>query len=195
MVMCNFINTHTHILAPLDTRRRTQDGSGDGSGDGNNSSSGDGNWEEDEKGDENEDGIGGSGREAKKRRKTHKGSRHDRTLSFRTHRYLCREGVALSGTRQLRLQGPESVYVHRTVGVTGSKGREGANGVGGGNTDGNGVGGGNGDVSGDGDGKGAGTGRRTRAERNTRRKRRRERGRGGNGDGGEYPWMNTGWER
>ena len=73
-------------------------------------------------------------------------------LSFRTRHHLCRQGVALASTRQLRLQGPVSVQAHRTEGVTGSEGREGANGVGGGI----GVGGGNGDVNGHGDGVGAG---------------------------------------
>ena len=89
------------------------------------------------------------------------------TLSFRTRHHLCRQGVAPACTRQLRSQGPVSVQqAHRTEVVTGSEGREGANGVGGGigvgggNGDGNGVGGGNGDVNdhGNGDGAGAGTG-------------------------------------
>ena len=79
---------------------------------------------------------------------------------------LCRQGVALASTRQLRSHGPMSVQAHRIEGVTGSGGRDGANGlggengVGGGNGDGNGVGGGNGDVNshGDGDGTGARTG-------------------------------------
>ena len=87
-------------------------------------------------------------------------------LPFRTRRHLCRQRVALASTQQLRSQGPVSVQVHRTEGVTGSKEREGANGVGGGvgveggNGDGNGVGGGNLDVNdhGDGDGAGAGAG-------------------------------------
>ena len=42
----------------------------------------------------------------------------------------CRR-VALAGIRQLRSQGPVSVHAHRTEGVTGSTGREGANEVGG----------------------------------------------------------------
>ena len=85
-------------------------------------------------------------------------------LSFRTRHHLCIQGVALASTRQLRSQGPVSVQAHRTKGVTGSEGQEGANGVGGGigvgggNEDGNGVGGGNGDVNGNGEGAGAGTG-------------------------------------
>ena len=85
-------------------------------------------------------------------------------LSFRTRHHLCRQGVALASTQKLRSQGPVSVQAHRTEGVTGSEGQEGANrvgggiGVGGGNGDGNGVGGGNGDVNGYGDGAGAGTG-------------------------------------
>ena len=89
-------------------------------------------------------------------------------LSFRTRRHLCRQGVAIASTRQPRSQGPASVQAHRTEGVTGSEGREGANavgfgiGVGGGNGDGIGVGSGNGDVNGHGDvgGAGTGTGRR-----------------------------------
>ena len=93
-------------------------------------------------------------------------------LSFRTRHHLCRQGVALASTRQLRSQGPVSVQAHRTEGVTGSEGREGANGVGGGigvgggNGDGNGVGGGNGDVNGHGDGDGAGAGTGTGVEMN-----------------------------
>ena len=56
------------------------------------------------------------------------------------------------------------VHAHRTEGVTGSEGREGATRVGGGigvvggNGDGSGVGGGKGDVKSDGEGDGAGTG-------------------------------------
>ena len=55
----------------------------------------------------------------------------------------------LASTRQLRSQGPVSAQAHRTEGVNGSEGQEGANRVGGGigvegrNGDGNGVGGGN----------------------------------------------------
>ena len=85
-------------------------------------------------------------------------------LSFRTRHHLCRQGVALASTRQLRSQGPVSVQAHRTEGVTGSEEQEAANGVGGGIGvrggigDGNGVGGGNADVNGHGNGDGAGTG-------------------------------------
>ena len=78
------------------------------------------------------------------------------TLLFRTRHHLCRQGLALASTRQLGSQGPMSVQVHRTEGVTGFEGQEGANEVGCG--DGNGVGGGNGDVNGHGDGAGMGTG-------------------------------------
>ena len=35
-------------------------------------------------------------------------------LSFSTRHHLCRQGVALSGTRQLRSQGPVSVHAHRS---------------------------------------------------------------------------------
>ena len=53
-------------------------------------------------------------------------------LLIRTRYHLCKQGVALPGTRQLRSQGPVSVHAHRTEGVTESRGREGANRVGGG---------------------------------------------------------------
>ena len=77
-------------------------------------------------------------------------------LSNRTRHHLCRQGVALASTRQLRLEGPVSVQAHRTEGVTGSEGQEGADGVGGGN----------GDVNGHGDGDGAGAGTGTGVEVN-----------------------------
>ena len=77
-------------------------------------------------------------------------------LSFRTRHYLCRQGVALASTRRPHSQGPASVQAHRTGGVTGSEGQEGANGVGGGIGVGGGNGDGNGDVDGQGDGDGAG---------------------------------------
>ena len=80
------------------------------------------------------------------------------TLSFRTRHLLCRQGVALASTRQLRLQVPASVQAHRTGGVTRSEGQEGANGVGGGIGVGGGNGDGNGDVNVHGHGDGAGTG-------------------------------------
>ena len=81
-------------------------------------------------------------------------------LSFRTRHHLCRQGVALASTRQRHLQGPASVQAHRTGGVTGCEGQEGANRVGGGIGVEGGNGDGNGDVDdhGDGDGAGAGTG-------------------------------------
>ena len=85
-------------------------------------------------------------------------------LSFHTRHHLCRQGVALAGTRQLRPQGPVSVHAHRTKCVTGSEGREGMNWVGGGN----------GDVNGDGDGNGAETRTGVEANKGTQ---------DGNGDG------------
>ena len=103
-------------------------------------------------------------------------------LSFRTRHHLCRQGVGLASTRQLRSHGPVSVQAHRTEGVTWSEGQEGVNGVGdgigvgGGNGDGNGVGGWNGDVNGLGDGDGAGAGTGTRVEVN-------EGAKDGSGDG------------
>ena len=57
----------------VETRRRTQDGNRDGSGNGDESSSGDRNGDEDVNG--NEDRIWEDGREAKKRKKTHKSCR------------------------------------------------------------------------------------------------------------------------
>ena len=91
-------------------------------------------------------------------------------LSFRTRHHLCRQGLALASTRQLRSQGPVSVLAHRTEGVISFEGRERTNGVegrigvGGGNGDGNEVGAGNGDGHGDGDGAGAGAGAGTEVE-------------------------------
>ena len=80
------------------------------------------------------------------------------TLSFRTPPLLCRQGVALTSTRQPHSQGQASVQAHRTGGVTGSEGQEEANGVGGGIGVGGGNGDGNGNVNGHGDGDGTGTG-------------------------------------
>ena len=81
-------------------------------------------------------------------------------LSFRTRHHLCRQGVALASTRQLRSQGPVSAQAHRAEGVTGFEGQEGANEVGGGI----GIGGGNGDVN----GVGVGTGMERERERRWR---------------------------
>ena len=97
-------------------------------------------------------------------------------LSFRTRHHLCRQGVALASTRQPHSQGPASVQAHRTGGVTGSEGHEGANGVGGGIRVGSRNGDGNGDVNGHGDGDGDGAGTGTGAEVN-------EGAQDGNGDG------------
>ena len=60
--------------------------------------------------------------------------------------------MAHADTRQLRSEGAVSVHAHRTEGITGSEGREGANGIGGGIKDG--VGGGKGGVNVDGNGDG-----------------------------------------
>ena len=79
-------------------------------------------------------------------------------LSFRTRHHLCRQGVALASIRRPHSQGPASVQAHRTGGVTGSEGQEGANGVGVGIGVGGGKGDGNGDEDGHGDGDGAGAG-------------------------------------
>ena len=77
----------------METRGRTQDGNGDGSGDGNESSSGDGNGDDDGNGDGNEDSIGEGGRETKKRKKPHK--------SCRRH---VGNGEDISGKREKRKQ-------------------------------------------------------------------------------------------
>ena len=108
--------------------------------------------------------------------------------------HLCRQGVALAGTRQLRSQGSVSVHAHSTVGVTESEGREGTNGVGGGIGVGSGIRDGNGvrlenvdDVK-----IAMGTGTQRELERggggrrNATWKRGRERGRGGDGNGNEW---------
>ena len=72
--------------------------------------------------------------------------------------------MALTSTRRPHSQGPASVLAHRTGGVTGSEGQEGANDVGGGILVGFGNGDGNGDV--DGHGYDNGTGTRTGVEVN-----------------------------
>ena len=84
-------------------------------------------------------------------------------LSSRTCHHLCRQGAALASTRRPHSQGPASVHAHRTGGVTGSEGQEGANGVGGGIEVEGWNGDGNGDVDGQGDGDGAGAGMRVEA--------------------------------
>ena len=102
----------------------------------------------------------------KRRKKLRNKCRRDQALSFRTRHHLCRQGMVLAVTQQLRSKGPVSVHALRTEGVTGSEGRQASNGVGGGvgvegrNGDGNWGEGGNGDVNsgGDGDGAGEGTG-------------------------------------
>ena len=115
-------------------------------------------------------------------------------LPFRTRHFLCRQGVALASTRELRSQSPLSVHAHRTEGVTESGGREKANGVGGGNEDGNKARGGNGDVNGGGDGAGAGTGAGTATATGVELN---EGAKDGNGDGiggGARTWTGTGVE-
>ena len=103
-------------------------------------------------------------------------------LSFRTRHHLCRQEVTLASTRQPRSQGPAPVQAHRTGGVTGSEGQEGANGVGGGVGVGCGNGDGNGDVNGHEDGEGAGAGTGTGVEVN---KGAQDGNGDGNGDGSE----------
>ena len=115
------VGTGTGTGTEVEIRGQTQDGDGDGSGNGNESSSGDGNEDEDGNGDGNEDGIEERGGKAKKRKKPQKSCRRDQALSFRSRHHLCRQGVALAGTRQLRSQGPVPVHAHRTEGGTGSE--------------------------------------------------------------------------
>ena len=103
----------------------------DGNGDGNESIRGGRNGDEDGEGDSNEDGIGEGRGMAKKLKMPHNNCRRDQALSFRTCHHPCRQGVVLAGTRHLRLVGPVSIHAHRTEGLTGSKGRDGANAVGG----------------------------------------------------------------
>ena len=188
----------TGTVTGVETRGRTQDENRDESGDGNESSSEDGNGNEDRDGDGNEGGIGESGGEVKKRKKPHKNCRCDQALFFRKRHHLDRQRIALGGTRQLRSQGVVPVHAHRTVGVTGSKGRGGLNGIGtgigveGGNGDGNGVGGGNGD----GDRVGTGTGEGVEANEGAQDANGYgSRNGDGDGDGGGDPWTNTGWKR
>ena len=40
------------------------------------------------------------------------------SLSFRTRHRLCKQGVVLAGTQQLRSQGPVSLHAHRTERAT-----------------------------------------------------------------------------
>ena len=116
----------------METHGSIQDGNGDRSSDENKSSGGKWNRDGDRNRDGNEDGIGEVGGEVKKRKKPHKSCRRDQALLFRARHLLCRQGVVLTCTRQRRSQSPVSVKAHRNEGVTGSEGREGANGVGGG---------------------------------------------------------------
>ena len=154
----------------VDTCQGTQDKNGNGSGDGNESCRGHLNWDKNGNGDGNEVGISKDGGEVNERKKPYTTCRRDQPFSFRTRHHLCRQGVVLAGTRQLRSQGPVSVNAHRTEGVTGCVGREETNGVmgvikvGGGNGYGNGVGSGNGHVDVSREGHGAGT--RTGVETN-----------------------------
>ena len=61
----------------VETRGRTREGNGDGSGDENESSGGDRNGDKDGNGDRNKGGIEEGGREWKKRKKPHKSCRRD----------------------------------------------------------------------------------------------------------------------
>ena len=147
----------------VETCRGTQHENGDGSGDGNESSSGISNWNKVGNGDGNEDGIREGRGEKNERKKPHKTCRRDQPFSFSTRHHLCRQGVVLAHTRQLRSQGPVPIHAHRTKGVTGCVGQEDENRVrdgirvGGGNGHGNRVRGGNGNGNVDGEEDRAGT--------------------------------------
>ncbi|CAM9711505.1 unnamed protein product, partial [Ascophyllum nodosum] len=107
--------------------------------------------------------IGKGAGEAKKSKKSHKRCIRDQALSFCTSHHLCRQGVALASTRQLRSQRPVSVHAYSTKEIAGSEGRDRANGVGVGIGDGRGIddwieaGIGKKDVNDDGYGNAAGT--------------------------------------
>ena len=70
-------------------------------------------------GDGNEDGIRAAGGEANQHKNPHMSCRRNQSFSFRTHHHLCRQGMALAGTRKLRSQGTGPIHAHRTEGVTG----------------------------------------------------------------------------
>ena len=126
-----YTQTHTHTHTQVEIRGRTQeDGNRDGSGYGNESSSEDGNGDEDGNRDENENGIGEGGGEAKKTKKSHKNCRRYQALLFRKLHHLCRQEVALAGTRQLRSRGLVPGHAHHAEGLTGSGRREGSNKIG-----------------------------------------------------------------
>ena len=96
-------------------------------------------------------------------------------LSFRTRHHLCRQGVALASTRQLRSQGPVSVQAHHTEGVINRvRGTERSE-----------------------RGRDWSRGRERRWERRRGWEWGRERswGRSGNGNGGEGERRSAGWKR
>ena len=74
------------------------EGNGVRGGNGDEDEGGDGS-SEDGNGDGDENGIGVGGGEAKMRKKMHNNCRRDQAFSFRTRHHLCKQGVALAGTR------------------------------------------------------------------------------------------------
>ena len=149
----------------VETRGRTQNRNVDGNEHRNESSSGDGNGGKDGDGDGNEDGIGEGGKDAKKVKKPHKDCGRNQPLLLRRSHHLYRQRVALAGTRQPRSQCLIPVHAHRSEGVTGFEGRDGANRVGSGIR----VGGGNGDGNRDGAGTGTAIERERELEQGWRR--------------------------
>ena len=79
--------------------------------------------------DGNEEGISKDRGEVNERKKPFTTCRRVQPFSFRTRHHLCKQGVALASTRQLRSQDPVSVNAHRTEGVTGCVEREDTNGI------------------------------------------------------------------
>ena len=120
-----------------------------------------------------------------------------RAFSFRARPHLCRQGVALASTRQIRSQRPVSIHAHCTKGVTGFEGREGGIRVGTGSESG----------AGTETGTGSGVGSRTRTLMETETERERvvatnegtqDKSGDGSGDGddeGGDQRTNSRWER
>ena len=91
-VMCNLINTHTHILIKELAIRRVQHRSETYSNDSQHLA---------------------EGTEVARLRRRFSFVLQQ-ALSFRTRHHLCRQGVALASTRRPHSQGPASVQVHST---------------------------------------------------------------------------------
>ena len=106
----------------VESRRRTQDGNGNGDEGGSRGGIGDG------KGNRIGEGEG-EGKELWYP-SDHGRTVEDQALQFLTRCYLCRQEVAPAGSQQLRAQGPAPVRRCCTKRRTGHQGREGGNGDG-----------------------------------------------------------------